>query len=126
MTEIIAISKFVRVSPRKVRLLAEVVKSFSPAEALVRLGFLKKAGAKELAQTLKSALANAENNLKIAKESLKIKKIEIGGGPFLKRFRAVARGAAHQYKRRTSHIKIILEEVYLEGKGVGRGTKNQS
>lgn len=126
MTEIIAISKFVRVSPKKVRLLAEVVKTFPPAEALVRLGFLKKAGAKELAQTLKSALANAENNLKIAKESLKIKKIEIGGGPALKRFRAVARGVAHQYKRRTSHIKIILEEVKLEEKGVGRGTKNQS
>jgi len=119
MTEIKAISKFVRVSPKKLRLLTEALEGISPDEALIKLKFLKKSGGKDLAKTIKSALANAENNLKINKENLKIKKILIEGGPAFKRFRPVARGAAHQYKRRTSHIQVILEEVT-------GGTENKS
>ncbi|MBI5465597.1 hypothetical protein HY946_03220, partial [Candidatus Gottesmanbacteria bacterium] len=83
----------------------------SPQATLDQLAFLNKAGAKVLLKTLKSAIANAENNLKIKRENLKIKKIEIGEGPRLKRWRAISRGAAHQYKRRTSNIKVVLEEV---------------
>ena len=111
MTEITAYSKYIRISPKKVRLVAETIAGLSPIAALQQLAFLKKGAAQLVAETLKSAIANAENNLKIKKEDLKIKTIEIGEGPRLKRWRAVARGAAHPYKRRTSHIKVILEEV---------------
>lgn len=118
MTEITAYSKYVRISPKKIRLLAEIIHGLSLTQALEQLPFLRKRGGEQLAKILKQALANAENNLKIAKETLRIKKIEIGKGPSLKRFRAVARGVAHQYKRRTSHIKVVLEEIE-QGKGGG-------
>lgn len=118
MTEITAYSKYVRISPKKIRLLAEVIHGLSLTQALEQLPFLRKRGGEQLAKILKQASANAENNLKIAKETLRIKKIEIGKGPSLKRFRAVARGVAHQYKRRTSHIKVVLEEIE-QGKGGG-------
>jgi len=117
--EIIAYSKYIRVSPKKTRLVAKAIAGLSPVVALQQLAFLKKGATKPLAETLKSAIANAENNLKIKKEDLKIKTIEIGEGPRLKRFRAVARGTAHPYKRRTSHIKIVLEEV-------ARGSESKS
>ena len=119
MTEIVAYSKYLRVSPSKVRLVVETIEGLSPAEALAQLEFLRRAGARPLSQTLKSALANAENNLKLEKENLRIKKIEVSEGPRLKRWRPVSRGMAHPYQKRTTHIRVVLEEVV-------RGTKGQS
>ncbi len=92
-----------------------MVKTLSPEAALDQLKFLPKGAAKPLAASLKSVLANATNTLKLDAQNLKIKSIEIGEGPRLKRWRAVSRGVAHQYKHRTSHIKIILEEMEKNG-----------
>lgn len=111
MTEVVAQIKYLRVSPKKLRQVADLVRGLAPAAALAQLKFLPKGAAQPLADSLKSALANAANNLKLKEENLRIKTLEIGEGPRLKRFRPVSRGTAHQYKRRTSHIKIILEEV---------------
>lgn len=119
MTEATSNIKYLRVSPKKLREVVNVIKGLGPTEALTQLKFLPKMAAQPLEKSLKSALANATNNLKLNPENLKIKSIEIGEGPRLKRFRAVARGAAHPYKRRTSHIKVVLEEV-------SRGSKNKS
>lgn len=107
--------------------MAKAIAGLSPSLALEQLAFLRKGAARPLAETLKSAMANAESNLKIAKENLKIKRIEVGSGPALKRFRAVSRGTAHQYKRRTAHIKVILEKIE-KGKELGgkSGSKNTS
>ena len=100
---------FIRVSPRKLRLIAKSLKGLDLEKALVSLKFLKKAGSKELERVLAQAKANAINNAKLDKEKLKIKEIQIGVGPILKRGNPVSRGMWHPIKKRSSHIKIILE-----------------
>ncbi len=119
MVEISATTKYLRVSPRKLREVADVVRGMNTTKALDQLKFLPKSATKPLMQSLKSALANATHNLKLNGDNLRIKTVEINEGPRLKRFRAVSRGVAHQYKRRTSHLKVVLEEV-------SRGTENKS
>ena len=109
--EIKAESKYIRISPRKLQLVAKSIKGLSLQEALETLVFLEKRAARSLLKTLKSAIANAINNFKLKEEDLKIKSIEILKAPMLKRWRPVSRGRAHPYVKRTSHIKVILEEV---------------
>ena len=106
--EIVAQSKSVRISARKVRLVADVIRNKSVDQALNSLALIKKRGTAVLYKTLKSAVANAINNAKQKQDELVIKSIEIGEGPFLKRSRASTRGRQHPYKKRSSHIKIIL------------------
>lgn len=108
--EIQAESKYVRTSPRKLQLVAESLKGLSLKQALENLSFLRKRAAKPLLKTLKSAIANAVANFKLKEENLKIKSVQILKAPMLKRFRPVSRGVAHPYKRRMSHIKIVLTE----------------
>lgn len=103
--------KFAKTSPRKIRLLANSVKKMRINDALNTLGFSEKSGAILIKNVLESAIANAKNNFKINKEDLIIKKIEVFGGPSYKRWRAVARGVTHEYKKRTSHITIELDKV---------------
>jgi large subunit ribosomal protein L22 len=107
--EIKAQSKSVRISPRKVRLVADAIRNKSVAQALNALTLIKKRGSGVLYKTLKSAIANAINNAKLKQDSLVIKRIEVDQGSFLKRQRASTRGRAHPYKKRSSHIKIVLE-----------------
>lgn len=90
-------------------LVAKAIRGLSPQVALERLKFLGKSGAGPMIKALKSALANAQNNAKLKAEDLKIKKLEILPGPSFKRWRPVSRGRAHPYKRKTSHIRIVLE-----------------
>lgn len=107
--EVNAISKSVRISPRKVRLVADLVRNMSAKEALNVLSLTGKRSKAMVEKTLKSAVANAVNNAKAKEESLFIKKIEVLEGPSLKRFRPSTRGRTHPYKRKSSHIKIVLE-----------------
>ena len=109
--EIKAESKYIKISPRKVRLVANTVRGLSLTSALENLTFLRKRAAKPLFKTLKSAIANAVNNFKLKEEDLKIKSIEILKGPVLKRWRPVSRGRAHSYEKKMSHIRVILEEI---------------
>ncbi|MBI4089503.1 MAG: 50S ribosomal protein L22 [Candidatus Levybacteria bacterium] len=117
--EIIAISRTVRISPRKVRLVADNIRKLSLDRALNTLSLTQKRGASVLKNVLKSAIDNAINNAKKSKEDLFIKGIEVWDGPALKRFHASTRGRAHPYKKRSSHIKIILGT-----KGETHGTKS--
>lgn len=107
--EIVAVSRSVRISSRKVRLVADAIRNKSATQALNALTLIKKRGASSLYKTLKSAIANAVNNAKLKEDSLVVKSINIDAGPFLKRYRPSTRGRVHPYKKRSSHIKIILE-----------------
>lgn len=105
----IAKSSAVRVSTRKVRLVADAVRSMSAEQALNMLSVLSKRGADSLEKTLKSAVANAITKGMI-KEKLFIKSLEVNEAPSLKRYHPSTRGRIHPYKRKASHIKIVLEE----------------
>lgn len=107
--EVRAYQKYVRTSPRKLRLVADVVRSLPPQTALVQLKFINKRAAVHLYKALKQAVSNAVNNQGLAVENLKIKQMEIEAGPTLKRWQAVSRGRAHRILKRMSHIKIVLE-----------------
>ena len=105
-----ATTKYVRVSTRKVRLVADSVRKLTPAAALDALSQMIKSAAVPLSKTIASAIANAK--LKgAADESLRFKTIEIMGGPSMKRWHAVSRGQAHAFKKRMTHIRIILTET---------------
>ncbi|KKP79848.1 MAG: 50S ribosomal protein L22 [Candidatus Levybacteria bacterium GW2011_GWB1_35_5] len=118
--EIIAISKSVRVAPRKVRLVADAIRKLSIPDALVSLSVLNKRAALSLNKTLKSAVANAKNNNKVEVKDLTIKTIDVLEAPSFKRFHPSTRGRAHPYKRRGSHIRIVLEKK----EEVQNGTKS--
>ena len=108
--DIIAKSKSARVAPRKVRLVADAIRKLSIEDALTALSVLKNRGGEPLEKTLKSAIANALNNKNLKQEELKIKMIDVLEAPAYKRFHPSTRGRVHPYKRRGSHIKIILTE----------------
>ena len=97
-----------RTSPRKLRLVADLVRSLPLATALATLKHLRKRAALLLAKVLKQAQANAVNSYSLPKDKLKIKTIEINAGPIMKRGRAVSKGRSHSIKKRTSHIKVVL------------------
>lgn len=107
--EAVAISKSVRVAPRKIRLVADSIRKMPIDDALAALVILNKRGAQVLNKTLKSAIANAKNKDKIEQSELVIKAIEVTEASSYKRFRPSTRGRVHPYKRRGSHVKIILE-----------------
>lgn len=107
--EVEARASFVRCSPRKLRLVANAVKKLSLDEAQVYLESSSKQASLPLLKVVKQAMANATNNLGLAREGLRLKKIEISEGPTYKRWRAVSRGRAHGIAKRTSHIRVILE-----------------
>ncbi len=104
-----ATSKYVHTSTRKVRLVADSIRKLTPAKALQLLAVTPKQAAKPMSQVITSALANAK--VKGAKpESLTFKQIEIMGGPMMKRWHAVSKGMAHGYKKRMTHIRVVLED----------------
>lgn len=107
--EIIAKSKHIRMTPRKMRLVAENLRGLSVSEARVGLQNLNKRVARPILLTLKQAVGNAINNFNLNEESLKIKEIQINKGPTLKRWRAVSRGRAREILKRSSHIRLVLE-----------------
>lgn len=96
-------------SPRKVRLAANLMKGKSAEEADSALDFLARRAAKPLRKLLKSAIANAKHNFNIEKDNLFVEKITVDKGPTLKRFMPRARGMASPIRKRSSHITIILE-----------------
>jgi large subunit ribosomal protein L22 len=112
--EIIAFNKSVRVSPRKVRLVADAVRKMSLGNALNSLAVIRQRAAIALHKTLKSAVANAKNNAKLEEENLIIKTIDVSEGPALKRFRPSTRGRVHPYKKRTSNIRVVLADKKSE------------
>jgi len=107
--QIIAQTKFLKQGPRKIRLVADLIRPMAIEEALTTLKHLRRRAAGPVLKVLKQAVANAVNNYKLSKDSLTIQLIEVNGGPVQKRFQPVSRGRAHPILKRSSHIKIILE-----------------
>ena len=108
--EVRAVGKYLRVSPYKVRLVADLVRGKKVEEALTILKFLPKKGGRLINKTLRSAVANAENTRTIDVDTLFIKTILVDEGPKLKRFRPRAMGRATRILKRTSHITMVLAE----------------
>ncbi len=111
--EIRAVSKYVRMSPRKIRRVAELIKGEPVDRALSILEFTHKAASKALHRTLKSAASNAiasEGTAKIKVENLYVKDIKVDSGPSMKRIRPVGMGRAYIVRKRTAHIGITLGE----------------
>ena len=100
--------KYVRISPRKLRLVVEAIKHLSPREAIDHLSFLNKRAALPLTKTIKQAMANGVNNKNLKEEELGFFKIEISPGAIYKRFRPVSRGRAHPILKRTSHFTVVV------------------
>jgi large subunit ribosomal protein L22 len=106
-----AVGKYIRISPQKARLVADVVRGMGVDKAVTTLRFMPKKGASVLRKIIESAVANATQNDQIDVDSLYIKKIFIDGGPSLKRIRPRAMGRATGIIKRTSHITVVLDEV---------------
>lgn len=99
-----------RMSPRKVRLVIDVIRGQDIEQAKQQLLFLSKEAAKPVLKLLNSAVANAENNFKLDKNNLFIKKIIANEGPTLKRYQPRAYGRATEIRKRSSRLEIILAE----------------
>jgi len=108
--EVRAVAKDTGISPRKVRLLVDMVRGKKVDEALAVLRFTKTPTARVVAKVVKSAAANAENNYQMSPSDLKIAKIFADEARTLKRFRARARGQASHILKRSSHITVIVTE----------------
>ncbi|HBB74002.1 MAG TPA: 50S ribosomal protein L22 [Planctomycetaceae bacterium] len=116
-----AIHRFARISPRKVRALADLVRGKFADEALDILRFQPHRGARMLEKVIKSALGNAEHQQAAGVDDLVVIDARVDGGPMFKRIRPRARGMAFGIKRRMSHIRVSLDAVAVEAADVGGG-----
>lgn len=108
--EVKAYLRFLRMSPRKVRLVVDAIRGLSVAAAETKLHFVPKLASEPVLKLLLSAVANANHNFHLQKEDLYVKSIVADGGPTLKRFRARAFGRAAPIRKRTTHITIVLAD----------------
>lgn len=104
--------KYLRVSPRKVRLVADAIRGKSTGHAEKELLFASKKSAGPVLKLLRSAISNASHNNKKDANNLFVKEIRVDEGPILKRHMPRARGRATMIRKRTSHIQIVLEEQF--------------
>ncbi len=102
--------KFARISSRKVKIVADLIRGKNIDEALAIVKFTPKASSEVIEKLLKSAIANAENNHEMKHENLYVAEIFANQGPTLKRIRPAAKGSAVRIRKRTSHITIVLKE----------------
>lgn len=105
-----AIAKTVRIAPRKVRLVVDLIRGKNVADAAAILRLTPKASSVVVEKVLKSAAANAVNNLKMDQSLLYVKQIFVDEGPTLKRYLPRAKGSGNRILKRTSHITVVLEE----------------
>lgn len=108
--EVKAVAKFVRLSPRKARLVMNQVRGKRVGEAMDALTFAPQKAAFLLKKVIKSAVANAEENSSLDVDNLYIKRVYADEGPVLRRFRPRAQGRASRIRKRTSHLTVVLAE----------------
>ncbi len=106
--EVQAKARFIRQSPRKVRLVIDVIRGLQVHQAQTQLRFMKKVAALPVLKLLNSAIANAEHNFQLSADSLFVKTITADGGPVLHRWTPKAFGRAAPIRKRMSHISIVL------------------
>ena len=105
-----AVEKFIRISPRKLRYVADVIRTKRVDYAVDLLTFTTKKAALIIKKAVQSAAANATENHKMNEDDLVVEKIFINEGPILKRFRPRARGRATRIRKRTSHLTVIVSD----------------
>ncbi len=119
-----AVAKGVRMSPRKVGIVAGLVRGRTVADALVILDHTPRRSALPVRKAIESALANADYNHNLKPDTLQITSISVTPGPSLKRFRPAAHGRALPFQRRTSHIHVVVEgEARVAKKPVTKKTE---
>lgn len=102
--------KYARISSRKVKIVADLIRGKDADEALAIVKFTPKASSEVIEKLLKSAIANAENNHGMKHEKLYVAEFYANQGPTLRRIRPAAKGSAVRIRKRTSHITIVLKE----------------
>ena len=123
--EIMTIQKYIHTSPRKLRLVLGLVRNMEPSRALDVLMLTPKAAAKDLEKAIRAVLANAKQQ-GLDTSKLTFKKVEINESMKMRRFRAGTRGRVKPYKKRMSHIKIVLsDEQSLESSKKIEGSKEK-
>jgi len=106
-----ATARYIRITPRKVRLVSDLVRGKSVSDALTILRFSsRKRTAKTISTLVESAVANAEQQGRIDVDNLVIKSLQVNQGPTLKRFTSRAKGQGMRILKKTSHITVVLEE----------------
>ncbi len=105
-----AVAKYIRIAPRKVRVVMDLIRGRNVADAFAILKFTPKAGADVIEKVLKSAVANAENNFDMNADKLYISSAYVDQGPTLKRVHPRSRGQAFSILKRTSHVTVIVSE----------------
>jgi len=108
--EVQALTRYARMSPKKMREVTRIIQGRKAAEAVAYLALIPRKSARIIAKTLRSAIANAENNNNLQADNLTIKFALIDNGPVLKRFKAGARGTAMPRRKKMSHIRIVLSD----------------
>jgi len=106
-----AIARYVRISSRKVKIVIDQIRGKSVAEAQAILMYTPKAASQPVLKLLNSAVANAENNLDLSRDTLYVAEVYANQGPTLKRYRPRAQGRATRIRKRTSHISIVLDQA---------------
>lgn len=106
-----AIARYIRISSRKIKVVIDLIRGKSVNEALAILEYTPKAASEPVSKLLNSAIANAENNLDISRDTLYVAEVFADQGPTLKRFRPRAQGRASRIRKRTSHITVILDQA---------------
>ena len=105
-----AVARYVRVSPRKARLVVDLIRGKDVDDARAVLKFTPRSAAEVVEKVLASAVANAQNNLKIKPETLYVSETYVDEGPTLKRIRPRAQGRAFRIRKRTSHITVVVSQ----------------
>jgi large subunit ribosomal protein L22 len=103
--------RYLRIAPRKVRLVADLIRGKTVEQAQTILNFVRKRATRPLLKLLNSAIANAHHNFQLEKNNLYISEIRVDEGPKLKRWRPRARGQAFEIQKKTSHVTLVLEEI---------------
>lgn len=115
--------RYLRIAPRKVRLVVDLIRGKSVEEAQTILNFTTKKAAQVLLKLLKSAIANAKTNFQLEEKNLYISKILVDEGPKYKRWMPRARGMATPIQKKTSHVTIVLDEIVKKPKKVKKVKK---
>jgi len=121
--EIKTIQKYQHTTPRKLRLVADLVRKMKPATALIQLQFTNKAATEPLSKAIKTVLANAKQQ-NLSEEMLVFKSIEVNEGPKLRRSNFAGRGRVRPFKKRMSHVRIIVTDEVSEDRNT-RKSENQ-
>ena len=106
-----AVAKYIRISPTKVKIVVDLIRGKSVAEAKAILMATQRAASEPVLKVLNSAVANAENNLELSKDNLYVAEVYADQGPTLKRYWPRSHGRADQILKRTCHITIVLDQV---------------